>query len=370
VQRVGRSGRREGEKSLLSLYATNEWSLLQSLACWKLYQDDFLEPIKIIQRPYDILFHQMLSIVKQLSGCSKQELSDRIRRNPTFEHITSEDIDELINQSIKSDYLESFERELIIGVTGEYIVNSREFYSVFSTEPNFKVTHSGKVIGNIPYSSQVKEGENILLAAAIWKIKDVDIKGSKIIVVPAKDGNKPKFFGGAGSIHKRIREEMLRILMSSDGYEYLNEESQNEIDKLRADFKCFNIKDFEYDRPVIEKEGKIEIYTFTGSEINRTIGFLFKCMNYELHLDDSKSSFEVKESLDRFREVLVQLVKLTEVEIHDYIIEELKSNEGLIGFYKWGKYLPLKYQAKLLEEKFFDFGGAIDLLENMKPIRL
>ncbi|UII27553.1 DEAD/DEAH box helicase [Fulvivirga maritima] len=362
VQRVGRSGRREGEMSLLSLYATNEWSLLQSLACWKLYQEDFLEPIKIIQRPYDILFHQMLSIVKQLSGCSKKELNDHLRSNPTFEHISSEDIDDLINQSIKSDYLESFERELIIGVTGEFIVNSREFYSVFSTELNFKVTHSGKVIGNIPYSPQVKKDENILLAASIWKIKDVDIKGAKIIVVPAKDGKKPKFFGRTGSIHKRVRAEMLRILMNSEGYEYLNVESHDEIDKLRADFNGFNIKDFEYDRPVIEKEGKLEVYTFTGSEINNTIVFLFKCFNCELHIDDSKSLIEVPETLDRFGEVLAQVIKLTQDEIHDYIIDELKANEGLIGFYKWGKYLPLEYQAYLLREKMFDFEGVFDLL--------
>jgi ATP-dependent Lhr-like helicase len=34
IQRVGRSGRKEGEVSNLFLYATNKWSLLQSLACW------------------------------------------------------------------------------------------------------------------------------------------------------------------------------------------------------------------------------------------------------------------------------------------------------------------------------------------------
>ena len=57
----------------------------------------------------------------------------------------------------------------------------------------------------------MKIDENILLAAKIWKIKDIDIKGGKIFVIPAKDGKKPMFFGGGGNIHPRIREEMLRI---------------------------------------------------------------------------------------------------------------------------------------------------------------
>jgi ATP-dependent Lhr-like helicase len=44
IQRVGRSGRKEGESSNLYLYATNEWSLLQSIACWLLYKEGFIEP--------------------------------------------------------------------------------------------------------------------------------------------------------------------------------------------------------------------------------------------------------------------------------------------------------------------------------------
>ena len=42
IQRVGRSGRREGEKSHLMLYATDDWNLVQSLACWLLYQEGYI----------------------------------------------------------------------------------------------------------------------------------------------------------------------------------------------------------------------------------------------------------------------------------------------------------------------------------------
>ncbi len=370
VQRVGRSGRREGEKSLLSLYATDEWSLLQSLACWNLYQTDFIEPIEMVQKPYDILFHQVLSIVKQLSGCTRKELCQRIKSNPTFLQIANEELNDLMDQFIKSDFLESIQGELIIGVTGEFIVNSREFYSVFSTEPNFKVIHSGKVIGNIPYSPQIQVDENILLAAAIWKIKDVDINGSKIIVIPTKDGRKPKFFGGAGSIHRRVREEMLRILVSTERYDYLNGESQNAIDELRIDFKGYKIQDFHYDRPLIEKEDKIEVFTFTGSGINRTIGFLFKFFNHEIHIDDNKSSFEIKETSESLRVILYDVLNLDDKKLDNFIIDELKASEALISFSKWGKYLPVEYQAKLIKEKFFDFKGAFDLIKNIKLVSL
>ncbi|MBN1639130.1 MAG: DEAD/DEAH box helicase, partial [Ignavibacteriales bacterium] len=236
VQRIGRSGRREGEKSIVNIYATDKWNLLQSLACWNLYKAEFLEPLITAKRPFDILLHQMLSIVKQLSGCKRTDLIKRLKKNSTFEQIHENDVSNLIDESIKLDYLEVVEHELILGIEGEKIVNSREFYSVFKTEPNFKVIFSGKTIGDIPFSPQVKIDENLLLAAKIWKIVDIDFEGSKILVIPAKDGKKPMFFGGGGNIHPRIREEMLRILKCNETYPELDENSNLALSELRYDF--------------------------------------------------------------------------------------------------------------------------------------
>lgn len=367
VQRIGRSGRRECEKSIVNLYATDKWSLLQSLACWNLYKSDFLEPIVTAQHPFDIFMHQLLSIVKQLSGCPRTELVKRIKLNPTFKEITEAETNNLIDEFIELDYLEKVDRELILGIEGENIVNSREFYSVFKTEPNFKVIHSGKKIGDIPFSEQVRVDENILLAARIWKIKDIDFKGSKILVIPASDGKKPKFFGGAGNIHKRIREEMLRILKSNNDYSELDDSSSQVIAEMRHDFKGFAVNDIKYDCPIIEKEGKLLIYTFTGSKINKSLHFLISLTGFEPFLDDHSSSFELGINKSVFME-MVQEINLKYEQINEYIIAELKENESLIGFSKWGKYLPLDYQAAIVKERYYDFKNAIEFINNINLI--
>ncbi len=367
VQRIGRSGRREGEKSIVNLYATDKWSLLQSLACWNLYKSDFLEPISTAQKPFDIFLHQLLSIVKQLSGCSRTEVFKRLRLNPTFKKITETEINSLIDEFVELDYFEKIDRELILGIEGENIVNSREFYSVFKTEPNFKVLHSGKKIGDIPFSPQVRIDENIMLAAKIWKIKDIDFKGSKIIVIPARDGKKPKFFGGGGNIHKQIREEMLRILKSNEDYIELDYSSSEVIAEMRHDFKGFAINDFKYDCPIIEKEGKLLLYTFTGSKINKSLNFFLALTGIEPSIDDHSSSFELEIDKSVFKELVTEVNTIYE-KINDYLIAELKENESLIGFSKWGKYLPLEYQAEIVKERYYDFENAIDLINNMNLI--
>lgn len=367
VQRIGRSGRHEGEKSIVYLYATDKWSLLQSLACWNLYKSGFLEPINTAKKPFDILLHQLLSIVKQLSGCPRTELFNRIRLNPTFREITETEINSLIDKFIELDYLENIGRELILGIEGENIVNSREFYSVFKTERTFKVYHKGQKIGDLQPNSQLIIDQNIFLSARIWKIKDVDVQGFKITVIPALDGKKPKFFGGGGNIHRQIREEMLRILKSNENYSELDNSSSEIITEMRRDFKGFAVKDFKFDCPIIEKEGKLLIYTFTGSKINKTLAFLLSLTGIHPFFNDQSSSFELEIDKSNFKN-LVQEINIKYERIIDYLVEELKENKSLIGFSKWGEYLPLEYQAEIVKERYFNFKDTIELINKLNLI--
>jgi ATP-dependent Lhr-like helicase len=367
VQRIGRSGRREGERSIVNIYATDKWSLLQSLACWLLYKTGFLEPIKTAEKPYDILLHQILSIVKQLSGCSKKNLIERLKNNSAFKLIEEHEIIIIINEAIIADYLEIIQREVILGIEGENIVNSREFYSVFKTDASFKVIFGGKKVGDIPFSPQVKIDANILLAANIWKIKDIDIKGGKIFVIRANDGKKPMFFGGGGNIHPKVREEMLRILKSKESYPELNESSKSILEELRYDFKGFQVNSFNNDRPVINKENKLVIYTFTGTKINKSLHFLISLTGYEISLHDHDSSVELYISISEFNKLVAE-VNNVYCAINGHLKLALEENESLLGFSKWGTYLPIKYKVAILKERYFDFERAIELINNMNLI--
>jgi len=367
VQRMGRSGRRDEEKSVVVIYSTDKWNLLQSLSCWLLYKVGFLEPIKTSKNAYDILLHQILSIVKQLSGCSKKDLIKRLINNYAFKTIKEQEINSIIDEAINSDYLEVIQHEIILGIEGENLVNSREFYSVFKTEPSFKVIFRGKKVGDIPFSPQVKIDENILLAAKIWKIKDIDIKGGKIFVIPAIDGKKPMFFGSGGNIHPRIREEMLRILKSKESYSELDENSNSILEELRYDFKGFKIKNFEYDKPFINKDGKLIIYTFTGTKINKSLHFLLSLTGHEISLNDHDSSLELYINISDFNNMIMEANNIYS-KINDHLKLALEKNESLLGFSKWGTYLPVKYKIDILKERYFDFEKAIELINNIRLI--
>lgn len=365
IQRVGRSGRKEGESSNLYLYATNEWSLLQSIACWLLYKEGFIEPPQKNEKPYDILVHQVLSITKGYSGIILKDLIEQLLENSAFSGIELFEIEEILDHLIEIDFLEKLQQEVIIGIEGEMVVNSRDFYSVFKTEENFKVVNAGNKIGEVPFSPQIIEDENILLSAKIWKIKFVDHKAKKIEVIPAKDGKKPVFFGNSGLVNSKIRDKMLEILYSKMNYDFLDKPSSDELDTLRKDFSVFNLQDLQYDRPLLSGENKIELFTFTGTQINRTIKLLLDIAGIKNMFNDSNSSFYIHSSKFELTSKWNTL-PLPLADIDKHISNLLDLNPALLDFSKWGHYLPVKYQIKLLKDKYFDIEETKKFLLSIK----
>jgi ATP-dependent Lhr-like helicase len=365
IQRVGRSGRKEGESSNLYLYATNEWSLLQSIACWLLYKEGFIEPPQKNLKPFDILVHQALSITKGHSGILLTELVNQLKENAAFKEIELSEIDEILKYLLEIDFLEKLQHEVIIGVEGEKVVNSRDFYSVFKTEENFKVVNAGNTIGEIPFSPQIIEDENILLSAKIWKIKLIDHKAKKIEVIPTKDGKKPMFFGGGAIIHQRIREKMFEVLYSKTEYNFLDQPSCDETEIMRKDFSVFNINDLQSERPLLTAEKHLQLFTFTGTRVNRTIQLLLNIAGIKNTLDDSSSSFDIEVTKQELISKWSFLsFPLTDIDSH--ISTLLQTNPALLDFSKWGMYLPDNYKIKLLKDRYFDIEQTLQLLKRIK----
>ena len=367
IQRVGRSGRKDGESSNLFLYATTQWTLLQSLACWLLYKESFIEPPEKNENPYDILVHQALSITKGHSGILLTELIKQLKENSAFNLIEQTEIEEILQYLIEIDFLEKLQQEVIIGIEGEKVVNSREFYSVFKTEENFKVVNSGNTIGEIPFSPQIKEDENILLSAKIWKIKFIDHKAKKIEVIPTKDGKKPMFYGGGAIVHQKIREKMFEVLYSKIKYDFLDEPSFDEIELMRKDFAFFDIKDLQTERPLLTSEKHLQLFTFTGTRINRTIQLLLNISGIKNTLDDNSSSFDIEvpkqELITKWKNLSFPL---TDIDTH--ISKLLETNPTLLDFSKWGIYLSKSYQIKLVKNKYYDIEQTKKLLSSLKLI--
>jgi ATP-dependent Lhr-like helicase len=76
--------------------------LTQSIACWLLYKEGYIEPPQKSEKPYDILVHQALS-TKGHSGIKLKDLINQLKENAAFKQIELSDIEEILNHLIETD---------------------------------------------------------------------------------------------------------------------------------------------------------------------------------------------------------------------------------------------------------------------------
>lgn len=364
IQRVGRSGRKEGAKSSLLLYATNNWDLLQSIACWELYKSGFVEPVYNQAKPFDVLLHQTLSILKETNGIAPALLLEKLKRNAAFRAFDETEIAALLSYMIQAEYIEDLKRELIVGYEGEKITNTREFYSMFTTKEVFKVINAGNKIGDVDFLPSIKIDDNIFLAAKIWKIKDIDIESKKLQVIPANDGKRPIYVGTGPDVHPRIRQKMLELMYTDVNSEQADQAAVGCLKELHFDFKEFVIEDILHDRPVIIKEKSIELYAFTGTKINRTIMFLLKSADVDVEPGMAGVCMDIDISPDELIPLLQEQLELLPKLVSDI----MEDNPAFFNMSKWGVFLPLDMQKQYVLRNEFDIEGTREFVNGLRLV--
>ena len=160
---------------------------------------------------------------------------------------------------------------------------------------------------------------------------------------------------------------MVEVLYSKIDYNFLDQPSRNEIESLRKEFSVFKIKDLSSQCPLQSKEKNLQLFTFTGTRINRTIQLLLDISGIKNNLDDDSSSFFIQVSKQELISKWSSLpVPLENIDCH--ISKLLKANPALLDFSKWGVYLPENYQVKLIKDKYFDIVETKEFLYKMRLV--
>jgi ATP-dependent Lhr-like helicase len=143
VQRLGRSGRREGETSIMRLYVREESpcagsrltdllfpDLLRGIALTRLMQQKWLESADMHRMHLSTLVHQILSHLKQTGGMGAANLYQSLIITGPFRALNSQDFALLMRTLGTKQLIEQIPSgEIILAPTGERIASARDFYA-------------------------------------------------------------------------------------------------------------------------------------------------------------------------------------------------------------------------------------------------
>lgn len=292
-QRWGRSGRKDGEKSILYIFlmeteSTDNCSILdklylnfiKSIALIELLvKDKWIESPKIDKLHLSTFVHQILSVIAQFGGINAFNLYEILIIKGAFSNISKEIFIKTLKSLSTQDLIEqSKSGELFLGLKGEKIVRNFKFYSVFKDSEEIKVIYNSKVIGTIANGLGLTLGGYLILSGKRWKIIEI-YENKEVIVEPSKGKKLPIFETSSfPETEKEIRDKMLQILKGFEKYSYLDKSATKMLNKARHYYSLIPKSEEN-----LFKEGTSLIwFTWTSTSINLT---LYAILTYFLKLN-------------------------------------------------------------------------------------
>lgn len=366
TQRLGRSGRRPGEPSTMVMFVEEEEpnqdsspvehlfpSLLQSVALTELMLQKWSEPPEAQGIHLSTLVQQTMSVVAERGGASAATVHKTLVERGAFHNVTKAQFTQLLRDMADADLLEqTAEGDLILGLEGERIVRSADFYSAFVTTQEMKVIHGSHAIGTVSAVPGMCGDGFLILAGRRWKVIDVDQRRLEILVEPSKGGRLPYFAGGPGAdIHPRVRAQMLDALVSDAMPVYLDSTAQDMLNMARQYGRDSGL----LANPVLADGADTYWFTWTGSRINRALIGL--CHGDEaLEVRDEGIALHFEGTLPG--EVAARLRGLLQ---REPAVVEVASRFKVQVVEKYEAYLSKELQSQVFAKNSLDLRGALEL---------
>ncbi|HUY47641.1 MAG TPA: DEAD/DEAH box helicase [Streptosporangiaceae bacterium] len=253
-QRLGRSGRR-GESATLRIYIGEEQvtpqtpppdalrsQLVQSITMVDLLLLRWNEAPDSGGFHLSTLIQQLLSLMAQHGGVSPLQAHQALCSTGPFSRVTADIFAKLLRALGAADLItQANDGLLLLGLTGERIVNHYSFFTVFHTTDEYRLIAQGRTLGTLPVGYPLLPGSLLIFGGRRWKVLEVDARAKVIELIRSSGGRPPGFTGLVGEIADRVRQEMLTIYGNSDVPAYLDPAAARLLAEGRAIFHRFGL---------------------------------------------------------------------------------------------------------------------------------
>ncbi len=364
LQRMGRTGRRGGPSEMWFVMREEHpesrallpvlipWYLVQGIALVQLYMEErFVEPPRTGRLPFSLLYHQTMSTLASLGEMTPAELASRVLTLTPFERISQEDYRILLRHLIKTDHINITENGgLIVGLTGERIVNNYKFYAVFREDVEYSVRSGSEELGTIVKPPPA--GDKIAIAGRVWLVDEID-HDRHILYCTHVKGNIPAYFGDVpGDIHTKILERMRKVLTEKEVYPYLMKHAAARLADARETFSFAGMEG----RPLVNLGGKMwALFPWLGT-------YAFLAMERFLKLKCAER-LGLK-GLDPFRPYYMQFtMNASEEEFFSVLEDEARKDIDPMELVYPGEYPVFEKYDEYVPEELIRKGFAFGVLD-------
>lgn len=359
VQRVGRSGRRDGESSILRGYALDEVvserseiedrlypNLLRFCALIELMIEGWLEPMDQNDWHLSTFIHQVLSILRQTGGTRADVLHHQLCEAGAFSRIEPVVFRQVLRDLGKGELIEQMEDgTLILAPDGEKIVEDREFYGAFQSSEEFSVRCGDQQIGMVQSDLLPPVGQHLILSGRRWRLVEIDGETLTVYVERSSGYTKPMFGGSGGFIHNRIVAKMRELLTSNSELLYLHEGGVKNVTAAREEFDRLQL----VRRDFVSVGSGIRWFPWVGTKALLTIVTAAKQREIEVECSRYHLYFPRTSGSESFRQMLIDLAE------DNFDNVELASHLPTKHFHKFDEWV---------DDEILDRSNALRILDS------
>jgi ATP-dependent helicase Lhr and Lhr-like helicase len=359
LQRLGRTGRREGATANMLFLATSEEAFAQTLGLCLAWEDGFVEPLQAPAYPAHLLGQQFLALLIQEGGLGRHTWSEWLGRPVILGPDVSEMEASLVDHLLETGVVAEDNGVMWLGPEGERRFGRRNFLdlmAVFSEAPLLKVLHGRNHLGQIPTRLLLHEEEGghiILLAGRSWAVRDVDWKRQVVQVEPADDRGKARWFGSGRGLSYELAQRIRQALAGRDLVSVaLSRRAVERLGQLRERYWWAGGDDTVL---VHDATGQTHWWTFAGLDANLWLSTALGDLR-EVKVPRSDLAIRLRDdvSTDDVRRVVYGL-DVGALTLADEIAE------GAVGQLKFGDLLPDQMAREIVERRLRDDEAVVQV---------
>lgn len=371
LQRMGRTGRREGAVANTSFFVEEMEAGLQAIALIELAKSGWVESLPVLNRCWPVMVHQLLAMTLQFGAIKVNDAWQHLSKIKDLSGISRAEFDELIEHMLSEGFLYETCGQLAMGDKTERVFgrkNFMELYAVFSSPVRYKVLTAQKQdIGTLEQNFVDGLVDNVtafLLGGRAWVSEYVNHSEKTVRVSPAPGGKRPSW---GGYIPQQLSFELCQkireILMVETEYPYINAPLAAALNDWRAELG----ESLQHSPlAVVFENGQAHAWTFAGGRINRTLRYVFEHVCGFKAVSDN---FQIRIEGDRLTHEAI-----------DNIVAKMQSSSfwedrtvwgpivGGMPTYRLSKFqraLPDHFADEMIVDYLLDLNGAQTLIASM-----
>ena len=353
-QRLGRSGRREGQPAILRQYAvetrlTSDSSfvdrlrlgLIRSIAMIDLLLEGWCEPPKPQALHLSTLVHQILSVIAQRGGAPANILYSVLCREGPFRQVTKAMFTDVLRAlgHPETGLIEQTDGGLLLlGQNGERLVEHYSFYAVFKTPEEYRLVSNGRELGTLPIDNILSPGMMLIFSGRRWLVQEIHDREKVIMVKPAKAGVPPVFGGDPGEIHDKVTARMFAVLEADTKPLYMDANALEMLEEARLNYEQMG---FTSARLINLGEETSIIATRVGTMKTTTLALALRGFGFSVEQYDGFLQVEAGDETPPLTEVLNRIGEGEDVDLfagagnlltekfHPYLTRELLELDAI-----------------------------------------